>query len=135
MEAIKSIRLILQPNSLAVAFLSVLATYFCIVYEIYAEFPLTLIGIAVVFPIVFSISGAYARRERALKFYGTLKAHGRGIFFLARDWSPKADKQHLHRLQYILRGILGGLRNMFMMEVEESGIQGLPVHGSYAGLF
>jgi predicted membrane chloride channel (bestrophin family) len=120
MEVIKSIKLILQPNSLIVALLSVFITYLCITYEIYAEFPLTLIGIAVVFPIVFSISGAYARRERALKFYGTLKAHGRGIFFLTRDWTPNADKPHLDRIQYVLKGILGGLRRMFMMKVEDS---------------
>ena len=31
-----------------------------------AEFPLTLIGIAVVFPFVFSISGAYKRRAAAV---------------------------------------------------------------------
>jgi predicted membrane chloride channel (bestrophin family) len=120
MEVIKSIRLILQPNSLVVAIFSVIATYFCIVYQIYAEFPLTLIGIAVVFPIVFSISGAYARREQALKFYATLKAHGRGIFFLARDWTPDIDKQHLDKLRYILRSLMGGLRHMFMMKIEES---------------
>lgn len=120
MEVIKSIKLILQPNSLIVAVLSVLATYFCIIYEIYAEFPLTLIGIAVVFPIVFSISGAYARREQALKFYATLKAHGRGLYFLARDWTPNADELHLGRLRYILKGILGGLRHLFLMKVEES---------------
>lgn len=120
MDIIKSIRLIFRPNVIIVSILSIIATYVCIYYEKYAEFPLTLIGIAVVFPIVFSISGAYARREKALTYYGTLKAHGRAIYFVARDWMPGEDKQHLDKLKWILRGLLGGLRNMFMMEIEES---------------
>jgi predicted membrane chloride channel (bestrophin family) len=120
MKILKSAMIILSPNSVIIALLSILTTYFCIQYEVYAEFPLTLIGIAVVFPIVFSISGAYARREQALKFYATLKGNGRGIYFIARDWTPDTDKQHLDRLRYILMGILGGLRHMFMMKVEES---------------
>jgi predicted membrane chloride channel (bestrophin family) len=120
MKIIRSIRLIFRPNTIIVSILSVIAAYFCIVYQIYADFPLTLIGIAVVFPIVFSISGAYARRERALNYYGTLKAHGRAIYFVARDWDFDTDKKHLDKLQYILKGLLGGLRHMFMMEIEES---------------
>jgi predicted membrane chloride channel (bestrophin family) len=117
MRIVKSIKLIFKPNTIIIAILSVIATYFCIVYRIYAEFPLTLIGIAVVFPIVFSISGAYARREKALNYYGTFKAHGRAIYFISRDWDFKTDRKHLHKLRFILKGLLGGLRQMFMMEL------------------
>jgi predicted membrane chloride channel (bestrophin family) len=120
MKVIQSLRLIFRPNTIVVSILSIIVTYICIVYEKYADFPLTLIGLAVVFPIVFSISGAYARREKALNYYGTLKAHGRAIYFVARDWDFESDKQHLDKLKYILRGLLGGLRHMFMMEIDES---------------
>jgi predicted membrane chloride channel (bestrophin family) len=120
MKIIQSIRLIFRPNTIVVSILSIIVTYICIVYEKYADFPLTLIGLAVVFPIVFSISGAYARREKSLNYYGTLKAHGRAIYFVARDWMPGEDTRHLHKLKYILRGLLGGIRHMFMLEVEES---------------
>ena len=50
------------------------------------DFPLTIVGIAVVFPIVFSISGAYKRREAALVQYGIMKSSARSIVLATRDW-------------------------------------------------
>jgi predicted membrane chloride channel (bestrophin family) len=120
MRFLRSAVIILSPNTVIVALLSVFATYLCIQYEVYADFPLTLIGIAVVFPIVFSISTAYARREKALVYYGSLKAHGRAIFFATRDWVPESDRRHQEKLKGILRGLLRALRLMFMMEKEKS---------------
>jgi predicted membrane chloride channel (bestrophin family) len=109
MKLLKSTTFILSPNTVIVALLSVLATYLCIRYEFYADFPLTLIGIAVVFPIVFSISTAYARREKALVYYGSLKAYGRALYFASRDWVPNTDKRHQVKLKGILRGLLRAL--------------------------
>ena len=85
MGLLRSFKMIFTYNTLIVVILSVISTYVCIYYELYADFPLTLIGIAVVFPIVFSIGGAYARREKALNYYGGLKAYGRATFFASRD--------------------------------------------------
>jgi hypothetical protein len=48
-----------------VAATAVASTYLCGRFGLLAEFPLTLIATAVVFPIVFSIGGAYKRREAA----------------------------------------------------------------------
>lgn len=120
MKIQKSIRLILTFNTIIVAILSITATFICIYYEIYADFPLTLIGIAVVFPIVFSIGTAYSRREKSLTYYGTLKAFGRAIYFASRDWIPNSEQRYQENLKGILRGLLGGLREMFMMKKEES---------------
>ncbi len=83
--------MIFTPKMVIVVALSVIATYLCIYFELFADFPLTLIGIAIVFPIVFSIGGAYSRREKALNHYGRLKAHGRAIYFAARDWTEESD--------------------------------------------
>lgn len=120
MKLLRSAKLLLSPNTIAVAIFSVIATYLCIRYDVYADFPLTLIGIAVVFPVVFSISGAYARRERALQYYGSLKAHGRSMYFASRDWIPDSEARYQEELKELLREILAGLREMFMMEIEES---------------
>jgi hypothetical protein len=103
-----------------VAILSVFSTYFCIRYEIYADFPLTIIGIAVVFPIVFSISTAYARREKALTHYANLKAHGRAMFFATRDWMPNSQPKHLAELKYLLKDLLKSIREMFLMDLKDS---------------
>jgi hypothetical protein len=92
MKLWKSVRGIFNINTAIVTILAMISTYICIVYELYANFPLTLLGIAVVFSIVFSIGTAYSRREKALSHYSTMKAYGRAIYFASRDWTPKTDK-------------------------------------------
>ncbi len=67
------------------------STYLCRHYNIVADFPMTLIATAVVFPIVFSIGGAYKRRENALVKYSSIKAHGRAIYFATRDFSKLSE--------------------------------------------
>ncbi|UCF08305.1 MAG: hypothetical protein JSW28_01040 [Thermoplasmata archaeon] len=113
MHILRSAKLIFTKSTLIIAFLSCLSTLFCISYELYADFSLALIGIAVVFPIVFSINGAYKRREVALNLYGTLKAHGRVIYFAIRDWMPNPDNRRLEYLKHLLYDIMGSTRKMF----------------------
>ena len=50
------------------------ATYLCIDHEIAADLPTSLIAVAIVFPIVFSINAAYTRREEALRYLGLVRA-------------------------------------------------------------
>jgi len=86
MKNLKQVLIIINLKTLVITALAVCSTYLCRRYEITAEFPMTLIATAVVFPIVFSIGGAYKRRENALTKYGSVKTHGRAIYFAARDW-------------------------------------------------
>lgn len=65
-KLLKRIFLIVNDKTVLITGLSTLSTIICIHYEINANFPLTLIGTAIVFPIIFSIGGAYKRREVAL---------------------------------------------------------------------
>jgi len=82
----KSIFLIINHKTLVISILAVISTYLCIENGITADYPLTIIATAIIFPIVFSINGAYKRRELALIKYGILKAHGKAIYFVTRDW-------------------------------------------------
>jgi hypothetical protein len=66
MNRLGSISLISNLKSLLIVALSVVSTWLCRRYGIEADFPLALVTMAVVFPIVFSIGGAYKRREAAL---------------------------------------------------------------------
>ncbi len=77
MNTISSLRQLVSVQTFVVTLLSVVSTYLCRENGLLAEFPLTLIGTAIVFPIVSSIGGAYKRREAALDEYGSIKAHGR----------------------------------------------------------
>jgi len=68
---------------------------------------------AIVFPIVFSINSAYKRREAALDDYGSLKAHGRAIYFATRDWLEDADSATLDRCRKLLGDLLVNTRALF----------------------
>jgi len=74
---IKRSFLIVNWKTFLITALSIASTAICLHFDIKADFPLALISTAIVFPIVFSIGGAYKRREVALDEYGSIKAHGR----------------------------------------------------------
>lgn len=119
MKFLKSLILIINYKTLIIIAVSVISTYLCEYYKVTADFPLTLISVSVVFPIVFSIGGAYTRRENALKYYGSMKAHGRALFFASRDWIPGADDIYEIRLKKILGDMFISCRDYFHSNTEE----------------
>lgn len=84
---------ILSINTLIALVFAIGSTAISMHYGWKIDFPLTIIGIAVVFPIVFSIGGAYNRRESALVQYGIMKSMGRVIFLASRDWLRDDDEK------------------------------------------
>ena len=78
-------------KSVLISALAVLSTWLCLRFHIKANFPLTLIATAIVFPLVFSINTAYNRREKSLEEYGALKANGRALVLASRDWAGTSD--------------------------------------------
>lgn len=123
MRNMLAIRKVIDAKSLLVSGLAVASTWACLRYGITANFPLTLIATAIVFPIVFAIGHAFKRRESALDDYGIIKAHGRAIYFAARDWLPERDDARLRRIEAILGHLLAGCRDMFKSPLHE-----MPVH-------
>ena len=77
---LRSIYLILNLKSLAIVAIALVSTYVCKQLGLKADFPMAVVMTAVVFPIVFSISAAYTRRETALAEYAAMKAHGQAIY-------------------------------------------------------
>ena len=90
-DDVRQVLVIFNSKTFIITVLAVVSTYVCINLGITADFPMTLIATAVVFPIVFSINGAYKRRESALDQYSSIKAHGRGIYFASRDWLENTE--------------------------------------------
>jgi hypothetical protein len=82
-------------------------------FELYANFPLTLLATAIVFPIVFSIGGAYKRREGALDDYATMKSHCRAIYFASRDWMEKRDDKREEKARVLFLDLMKNCRTMF----------------------
>lgn len=111
--------LIINFRTIIIAVLSVISTYFCIKYGITADFPLTLFATAIIFPIVFSINGAYKRREMALSKYGVLKALGGAIYFASRDWLVDPSEETLNKSRARLGNLLDACRTLFTSPVEQ----------------
>ena len=55
--------------------LSIAATATCEYLLIVGDMPMSLIGLAVVFPLVFSINASFQRRDEALNQYGKINAN------------------------------------------------------------
>ena len=69
MKVIINFSKIIDGQTVIITFLAILSTYLCDRFGFYADLPSGLIGIAIIFPIVFSINSAYKRREEALKSF------------------------------------------------------------------
>ena len=128
------IGLIVSWNSLAVAVLAVFATWLSLKLNLVADYPLTIISTAIIFPIVFSIGHAYKRREAALDDYGVIKAHGRAIYFAARDWLPEHDTDRIEQLERALANLLHGCRDMFKGSREDMPANERAVYAAFSEL-
>src|SRR3954463_3418356 len=90
-RSIYSLTQVVNLKSVIISLVAVLSTWLCLKFGIKADFPLTLIATAIVFPLVFSIGTAYTRREKALEEYGAIKANGRTLYLASRDWASQRD--------------------------------------------
>jgi predicted membrane chloride channel (bestrophin family) len=115
MRFFKSIFLIINYKTFIITALAVVSTWLCDYYNIEAEFPLTLIAIAIVFPVVFSIDSAYKRRERALGLLGDFKAHAMSIYHAVKDWTPN-DEQYKLEIKTHLLDVYSSIREFFIAE-------------------
>ncbi|NNF54765.1 MAG: hypothetical protein HKN03_10025 [Acidimicrobiales bacterium] len=133
-RAYRSIRSIVNLQTVVVTVLACLSTWTCRRLEWTGDFPLTLVGTAVIFPIVFSIGGAYKRREAALDDYGAIKAHGRAIYFATRDWFPDTNEHLQADVRARLFELLDSCRTLFVNPVSEMPIHEPRVYAAFSDL-
>lgn len=105
--------LIINRQTLILAILALASTFLCIRFDFKADFPFSLIATSIVFPIVFSIGGAYKRREAALKEYAIIKGYLRSIYFVPRDWMANPDPESVKKLRMLIRDFFSNFRIMF----------------------
>ncbi len=111
--------LIVNIQTLVISTLAVVSTYFCKKYDFEADFPLTLVAMSVVFPIVFSIGGAYKRREAALREYAAIKGYLRAIFLVSRDWLPSPKSENVSKMRNLIHDFMDNFRAMFTSPIGE----------------
>jgi len=130
----KTVAFIVNFKAIVISGLAVLSTYLCLRWNIVANYPLTLIATAIVFPIVFSINSAYKRREAVLDDYAAMKAHGRAIYFATRDWLDDSDEEKQRRCRSLLGELLQCNRDLFNAPRAEMLDREKKVYGCFSNL-
>ena len=110
MKTLKDFIKIIDYHTLIVTLSSLVATFLCLRFELVSDMPTTLIGIAVIFPIVFSINGSYRRREQALLHFSSLKSHAVALYYAHRDWIPQNENEHKNRAIDMVSELLTAIR-------------------------
>lgn len=107
--------MIINYKTFIVTALSIISTYYCIENDLTAKFPDMLVGVAIVFPVVFSIGSAYSRRESALQRWADFRGHAIAIYYASRDWTtnkendlPDRTRQLVTEMMHLLKVVLKG---------------------------
>jgi predicted membrane chloride channel (bestrophin family) len=119
MKLLRSFTQIINYKTFIVTALSVISTYMCYRLGLTAKFPDMLVGVAIVFPVVFSIGSAYQRRETALQRLSDFKGHAAALFFATRDWTTNRDHDLADRTRTLVHEMLLTMRHMFKLNSKE----------------
>lgn len=118
-KVFRSFILIINYKTIIVTLLSVISTYTCYKLGLTAKFPDMLVGVAIVFPVVFSIGSAYNRRETALQRFSDFKGHAMAVYFAMRDWPTEQDNRLAEELKEIVAEVMRLIRVMFQASHEK----------------
>lgn len=118
-KAINRFLLIVNLQTVLISGLAVLSTVICVHFKYEADFPLTLVATSIVFPIVFSIGGAYKRREAALKEYAAIKGYLRAIYFVSRDWLVAPKPENVAKMNSLIENFFFNFKVMFSSPKED----------------
>lgn len=113
---IKQFIRILDLHVVIITALALGCTFACLQLNIFAELPLGLLGLAVVFPIVFSINAAYKRREGVLKNYSKFKGMATSIYLAHRDWPHQTANGFATKTHDMLQELDDDMWKMFAGE-------------------
>ncbi len=122
MNALNNFSKLINLQTVLVTALAMAATYACLEWNYIINLPSGLIGIAVVFPIVFSVNAAYRRREEALRYFASIKAHLVALHFTHRDWVPADSTPHVERFDDISFRLLQTIREYLTEEEEDESL-------------
>ncbi len=90
---------IIDRQTIAVTVVALICTYVCLRFGIIVDLPFELVAVAIVFPIVFTISSAFQRREGALAELAEFRANLMAMFLAHRDWHRSDDRSPHVRTQ------------------------------------
>jgi hypothetical protein len=112
-KVLKSFFLIINYKTIIITILAVISSQVCFNLGLTAKFPDMLVGVAIVFPVVFSIGSAYNRRETALQRYSDFKGHAMAIYYATRDWTTNKENDLPIRVKGMVKEMTAIMRSMF----------------------
>lgn len=112
----RSLWLIINYKTLIITVLSVAATAICHYFNFVGDLPITLIGTAIIFPVVFSINSAYKRREEAIMYYASLKANLISLFYAGKNWVDRDFDAYKNNIVVHIQAIMYQLELLFMRD-------------------
>lgn len=113
-RVLRSFLLIINYKTLIITVLALVSTYICYHNDLIAKFPDMLVGVAIVFPVVFSIGSAYNRREVALQRFSDFKGHAVALYYATRDWPSDKNHDLPARVRATIQELLVLIRTMFV---------------------
>ncbi len=109
----RSFSSIINYKTFIITALALISTYLCFHFGFTAKFPDMLVGVAIVFPVVFSIGSAYTRRETALQRLADFKGHAVALYFATRDWTTDKNNDLPIQTKQIILEMMTLMRDMF----------------------
>ena len=93
--------IIINFRTLITLLLSVTVPFIAYEFEVVYNIDLTLMSIAIIFPLVFTIRGAFRRREKALEYLSRFRASLKTVenFFLASKMSDELKSESERKMQ------------------------------------
>jgi hypothetical protein len=112
-SVLRSFFLIINYKTIIITVLAVVSSEVCYNLGLTAKFPDMLVGVAIVFPVVFSIGSAYNRRETALQRFSDFKGHAMAIYYATRDWPTNKNHDLPARVRTMVNEMTIIMREMF----------------------
>jgi hypothetical protein len=112
-SVLRSFFLIINYKTIIITILAVVSSQVCFTLGLTAKFPDMLVGVAIVFPVVFSIGSAYNRRETALQRFSDFKGHAMAMYYATRDWPTIKENDLSGKVRTMVGQMTVLMRTMF----------------------
>ena len=107
---------ILNQRTLFTLILSIVIPFLAFEFEIFYHIDLTLISLAIIFPLVFAIRGAFKRREKSLQFLSQFRSSLKTIYYFFNS-NSKLSISKKEEINNILHEISNHLLIIFLNPV------------------
>jgi hypothetical protein len=99
-----------------------------------ADFTMTLVSVAIIFPVVFSISSAYQRRESALKELAVLRSNALSFYYSSRDWSNDSGEACITEIKQLQTALFEQIRTFLTSPENKAHAFEKPIFNTFSDL-